>query len=101
MEDKKYLERIKESCTPSPGEGGGAEDENEEDLVFPGFRFHPTDQELVGFYLTRKVEKKAFSIEIIKEIDIYKHDPWDLPSKYMCAWFCSSLIALELQAEIS
>lgn len=79
MEDKKYLERIKESCTPSPGRGGGAEDENEEDLVFPGFRFHPTDQELVGFYLTRKVEKKAFSIDIIKEIDIYKHDPWDLP----------------------
>ncbi|URE11448.1 No apical meristem (NAM) protein [Musa troglodytarum] len=51
----------------------------EEDVVLPGFRFHPTDEELVGFYLRRKVEKKGFGVEIIKEIDIYKYDPWDLP----------------------
>jgi hypothetical protein len=57
------------------------EDEEDDDLVFPGFRFHPTDLELVGFYLKRKVEKKGFRIDIIREIDIYKHDPWDLPSK--------------------
>ncbi|XP_062204792.1 transcription factor JUNGBRUNNEN 1-like [Phragmites australis] len=77
MEEKKLSERTKES-------GGVAEDGTEEDdLVFPGFRFHPTDQELLGFYLKRKVEKKGFSIEIIKEIDIYKHDPWDLPNE---AW---------------
>lgn len=45
----------------------------------PGFRFHPTDEELVSFYLKRKVEKrKPLKIEIIKQIDIYKHDPWDL-----------------------
>ncbi|OEL37894.1 Transcription factor JUNGBRUNNEN 1 [Dichanthelium oligosanthes] len=75
MEEKKPLEKIKES-------GGEAEIGNEEDdLVFPGFRFHPTDQELLGFYLARKVEKKGFSIDIIKEIDIYKHDPWDLPNE--------------------
>ncbi|XVF81694.1 hypothetical protein PTKIN_Ptkin15bG0175900 [Pterospermum kingtungense] len=49
------------------------------EVMLPGFRFHPTDQELVGFYLRRKVEKKPISIEIIKQIDIYKHDPWDLP----------------------
>ncbi|XP_062105712.1 transcription factor JUNGBRUNNEN 1-like isoform X2 [Humulus lupulus] len=45
----------------------------------PGFRFHPTDEELVGFYLRRKVEKKPLRIELIKQIDIYKYDPWDLP----------------------
>ncbi|KAJ1266591.1 hypothetical protein BS78_08G164200 [Paspalum vaginatum] len=74
MEEKKPSNRIKES--------GGAETRGEEDdLVFPGFRFHPTDQELVGFYLKRKVEKKGFSIDIIKEIDVYKHDPWDLPNE--------------------
>jgi hypothetical protein len=50
-------------------------------LVLPGFRFHPTDEELVTFYLRRKVAGKRLSIEIIKEFDIYKHDPWDLPSK--------------------
>ncbi|KAJ0980411.1 hypothetical protein J5N97_008666 [Dioscorea zingiberensis] len=54
-------------------------EEEEEDVVLPGFRFHPTDEELVGFYLRRKVDKKPLSIEIIKQIDIYKYDPWDLP----------------------
>ncbi|KAE8679725.1 Transcription factor JUNGBRUNNEN 1 [Hibiscus syriacus] len=51
----------------------------EEQVKLPGFRFHPTDEELVGFYLHRKVHKKPISIEIIKQIDIYKYDPWDLP----------------------
>ncbi|XVE72334.1 hypothetical protein DITRI_Ditri11bG0031400 [Diplodiscus trichospermus] len=46
-------------------------------VKLPGFRFHPTDEELVGFYLRRKVENKP--LEIIKQIDIYKYDPWDLP----------------------
>ncbi|CAN6455478.1 unnamed protein product [Victoria cruziana] len=51
----------------------------EDEFPLPGFRFHPTDEELVGFYLRRKVEKKPVSIEPIKQIDIYKYDPWDLP----------------------
>jgi hypothetical protein len=51
-----------------------------EDAILPGFRFHPTDEELVGFYLHRKVEKKPIAIELIQQIDIYKYDPWDLPS---------------------
>ncbi|XP_066360384.1 transcription factor JUNGBRUNNEN 1-like [Miscanthus floridulus] len=78
---------MEEEKKPSQGitkkdSGGGADDGNEDDdLVFPGFRFHPTDQELVGFYLKRKVEKKGFSFDIIREIDIYKHDPWDLPNE--------------------
>ncbi|KAK8592514.1 hypothetical protein V6N13_063091 [Hibiscus sabdariffa] len=53
--------------------------EEHDDVLLPGFRFHPTDEELVGFYLQRKVEKKLFSIDIIKQVDIYKYDPWDLP----------------------
>ncbi|CAL9090175.1 unnamed protein product [Musa textilis] len=53
--------------------------EEEHDVVLPGFRFHPTDGELVGFYLRRKVENKTLSIDIIKDMNIYKHDPWDLP----------------------
>ncbi|XP_071725753.1 transcription factor JUNGBRUNNEN 1-like [Rutidosis leptorrhynchoides] len=55
------------------------DDEGEEDVHLPGFRFHPLDEELVGFYLLRKVEKKPIRIELIKEIDIYKYDPWNLP----------------------
>ncbi|KAL6197020.1 hypothetical protein ACLB2K_032633 [Fragaria x ananassa] len=45
----------------------------------PGYRFHPTDEELVRFYLRRKVENKPIRLELIKLIDIYKYDPWDLP----------------------
>lgn len=56
-------------------------DDKDNEVMLPGFRFHPTDEELIGFYLQRKVEKKPFSIELIKQIDIYKYDPWDLPSK--------------------
>lgn len=59
----------------------------EEEVKLPGFRFHPTDEELVGFYLRRKVEKKSISIELIKQTDIYKYDPWDLPSKYLMFFF--------------
>ena len=63
------------------GAGAGAGDEEKDDAVLPGFRFHPTDEELVTFYLRRKVARKPLSMEIIKEMDIYKHDPWDLPSE--------------------
>ncbi|XP_022718086.1 transcription factor JUNGBRUNNEN 1-like [Durio zibethinus] len=57
----------------------GNSDNKDEDGPLPGFRFHPTDEELVGFYLRRKVDKKPLRIELIKQIDIYKHEPWDLP----------------------
>ncbi|KAF3321611.1 transcription factor JUNGBRUNNEN 1-like protein [Carex littledalei] len=56
-----------------------AQEEKDEETMLPGFRFHPTDEELVAFYLRRKVDKKKLSIEIIKEVNIYKFDPWDLP----------------------
>lgn len=48
----------------------------------PGFRFHPTDEELVDYYLRRKVDKKSVTLELIKHIDIYRHNPWDLPCKF-------------------
>ncbi|OIW10877.1 hypothetical protein TanjilG_27823 [Lupinus angustifolius] len=47
----------------------------------PGFRFHPTDEELVGYYLKRKVEALEIELEVIPVIDLYKFDPWDLPEK--------------------
>ncbi|KAL4272873.1 hypothetical protein GQ457_13G005280 [Hibiscus cannabinus] len=56
---------------------------DDNDVLLPGFRFHPTDEELVGFYLHRRVEKKPLRIELIKQIDIYKFDPWDLPKASM------------------
>ncbi|XP_022735007.1 transcription factor JUNGBRUNNEN 1-like [Durio zibethinus] len=53
--------------------------EEAEDVPLPGFRFHPTDEELLRFYLRRKVDKKPIKIQLIKQLDIYKYDPWDLP----------------------
>ncbi|CAL1385372.1 unnamed protein product [Linum trigynum] len=47
----------------------------------PGFRFYPTDEELLVQYLCRKVAGHSFSLQIIGEIDLYKHDPWVLPGK--------------------
>jgi hypothetical protein len=47
----------------------------------PGFRFFPTDEELLVQYLCRKIAGQQFSLQIIGEIDLYKFDPWVLPSK--------------------
>ncbi|XLS50843.1 hypothetical protein HN51_011520 [Arachis hypogaea] len=47
----------------------------------PGFRFYPTDEELLVQYLCRKVAGNHFSLPIIAEIDLYKFDPWILPGK--------------------
>ncbi|GAA0163864.1 hypothetical protein LIER_19635 [Lithospermum erythrorhizon] len=47
----------------------------------PGFRFHPTDEELVFYYLRRKICGKSFRVDAISEIYIYKVEPWDLPGK--------------------
>ncbi|WOL16669.1 NAC domain-containing protein [Canna indica] len=47
----------------------------------PGFRFRPTDDELVGYYLKRKVDGLSIELEIIPVIELYKYDPWELPDK--------------------
>jgi len=45
----------------------------------PGFRFHPTDEELILHYLRKKVASIPLPVSIIAEVDIYKFDPWELP----------------------
>lgn len=50
----------------------------------PGFRFHPTDEELVVHYLKRKAASAPLPVTIIAEVDLYKFDPWELPSKASC-----------------
>uniref|UniRef100_J3L6H8 NAC domain-containing protein n=1 Tax=Oryza brachyantha TaxID=4533 RepID=J3L6H8_ORYBR len=45
----------------------------------PGFRFHPTDEELVMHYLCRRCAGLPIAVPIIAEIDLYKFDPWQLP----------------------
>uniref|UniRef100_A0A0D9WGL2 NAC domain-containing protein n=1 Tax=Leersia perrieri TaxID=77586 RepID=A0A0D9WGL2_9ORYZ len=57
-----------------------AGDSHENDLVMPGFRFHPTEEELIEFYLRRKVEGRRFNVELITFLDLYRFDPWELPA---------------------
>ncbi|RRT42006.1 hypothetical protein B296_00050157 [Ensete ventricosum] len=49
----------------------------------PGFRFHPTDEELVGYYLRRKINGHNLELEIIPEVDLYKCEPWELPGSLL------------------
>ncbi|KAM0969003.1 hypothetical protein ACFX10_017309 [Malus domestica] len=60
--------------------GGGDEQQQQQQLELPpGFRFHPTDEELVNHYLCRKCASQPLAVPIIREIDLYKFDPWQLP----------------------
>ncbi|KAL8231501.1 hypothetical protein R6Q57_001279 [Mikania cordata] len=47
----------------------------------PGFRFHPTDEELISHYLYPKVSDLNFVARAIGEVDLNKVEPWELPWK--------------------
>ena len=47
-----------------------------------GFRFHPTDEELVLYYLKRKICGRRLKPDIVGETDVYKWDSEELPG--MC-----------------
>ncbi|KVI07228.1 NAC domain-containing protein 17-like [Cynara cardunculus var. scolymus] len=47
----------------------------------PGFRFHPTDEELILYYLKRKICGRPLKLDIIGEVDVYKWDPEELPGQ--------------------
>ncbi|CAD5177014.1 unnamed protein product [Musa acuminata subsp. malaccensis] len=55
--------------------------EEEEQQLPPGFRFHPTDEELITHYLTHKITEADFDARAIAEVDLTKSEPWDLPEK--------------------
>ncbi|KAG0457729.1 hypothetical protein HPP92_022605 [Vanilla planifolia] len=47
----------------------------------PGFRFHPTDDEIITHYLLEKVANSRFSAVAIGEANLNESEPWDLPRK--------------------
>ncbi|KAK2997605.1 hypothetical protein RJ639_026553 [Escallonia herrerae] len=49
--------------------------------VPPGFRFHPTDEELLYYYLRKKVSYEAIDLDVITEVDLNKLEPWDLKAQ--------------------
>ncbi|GER37542.1 NAC domain-containing protein [Striga asiatica] len=54
---------------------------NGELSVPPGFRFHPTDEELLYYYLRKKVSYEPIDLDVIREVDLNKLEPWDLKEK--------------------
>ncbi|KAL9383279.1 hypothetical protein Peur_023602 [Populus x canadensis] len=63
------------------GAGGGGGGGSQQPNLPPGFRFHPTDEELVVHYLKKKTTSAPLPMAIIAEVDLYKFDPWELPAK--------------------
>ncbi|KFK25161.1 hypothetical protein AALP_AA8G073900 [Arabis alpina] len=61
---------------------GGFHKEDDEHMDLPpGFRFHPTDEELITHYLHKKVLDVEFSAKAIGDVDLNKAEPWELPYK--------------------
>ncbi|XP_075481374.1 NAC domain-containing protein 37-like [Primulina tabacum] len=48
-----------------------------ESCVPPRFRFRPTDEELVGYYLRKKIASQKIDLDVIRDIDLYRIEPWD------------------------
>ncbi|XP_042500999.1 protein CUP-SHAPED COTYLEDON 2-like isoform X2 [Macadamia integrifolia] len=55
--------------------------DNSDPHLPPGFRFHPTDEELITYYLVKKVLDGSFTGRAIAEVDLNKCEPWELPEK--------------------
>ncbi|KAK4284899.1 hypothetical protein QN277_001670 [Acacia crassicarpa] len=49
-------------------------------VQLPGFRFHPTEEELLDFYLKNMITGNKLCLDVIHFLNIYLHDPWDLPA---------------------
>lgn len=67
------------------GEGG------KDEKLPPGFRFHPTDEELITYYLINKISDANFTGRAVADVDLNKCEPWDLPG-IILALFCISML---------
>ncbi|KAG8366435.1 hypothetical protein BUALT_Bualt17G0079500 [Buddleja alternifolia] len=53
--------------------------ENEDSEVPLGFRFRPSDVELMEYYLLRKIKGEQLASNFIKDLNVYQYDPPQLP----------------------
>ncbi|XP_073142021.1 NAC domain-containing protein 66-like [Henckelia pumila] len=54
---------------------------NGQSQVPPGFRFHPTEEELLQYYLRKKVAADKIDLDVIQDVDLNKLEPWDIQEK--------------------
>ncbi|KAF9600811.1 hypothetical protein IFM89_012550 [Coptis chinensis] len=54
---------------------------NGQSQVPPGFRFHPTEEELLHYYLKKKVGYEKIDLDVIRDVDLNKLEPWDIQER--------------------
>ncbi|VAH98716.1 unnamed protein product [Triticum turgidum subsp. durum] len=54
---------------------------NGHSVVPPGFRFHPTEEELLTYYLAKKVASQPIDLDVIPDVDLNKLEPWDIQER--------------------
>ncbi|XP_057418911.1 NAC domain-containing protein 83-like [Lotus japonicus] len=55
------------------------QDEDGNVRLLPGYKFDPTDEVLVDFYLKRKIFAQPLPFQIIPNFDVFQTEPWCLP----------------------
>ncbi|XP_074292444.1 uncharacterized protein LOC141619247 isoform X2 [Silene latifolia] len=87
IDNKFEMERVVNNSSIPPYKKTGVRMEEVEGKIaapssmFPGFRFSPTDEELILYYLHNKIHGFDNSVQVIPLVDICKFEPWDLPAK--------------------
>lgn len=56
---------------------------NGQSWVSPGFRFHPTEEELINYYLRKKLASDTIGLDFICDVDLNKLEPWDIEGIYI------------------
>lgn len=67
----------------------------------PGFRFYPSDEELVCHYLFKKIANEDVLKGTLVEIDLHTCEPWQLPGKLCTHSYFLYLITLNYSAVFS
>jgi hypothetical protein len=57
----------------------------------PGFRFCPSDEELVVHFLHRKAALLPCHPDVIPDLDLYPYDPWELDGTFHISYSHSFL----------
>lgn len=61
------------------------------EIMPPGYRFYPTEEELISFYLHNKLEGERDDMNrVIPVVDIYDYNPTQLPRKIFIFFFSFS-----------
>ncbi|KAL7084530.1 hypothetical protein ACP275_14G228600 [Erythranthe tilingii] len=71
------------STVAGSGSGAAAETSAANKITYPsGFRFVPTDEELIVEYLKRKKDKERIPVDGISVVNLYLYNPHTLAEKY-------------------